>query len=885
MLPEHNLWTVFSETVARFGEKTAVEILRTDRVDALTYRQLHDLASAWCAWLVANGISPGDRVAVLAHNDPQWCAAYLGVLKLGAVVVPLDTNYSGAQVATIVRDSGASLLIVSDKLKSDAADAGVPVVSLHQDPSGTNPNEVVPPVPPSATAVILYTSGTTADPKGVMLSHANLLAERDAAFAVVHVNDKDAILGVLPLFHSLAQLANLLLPFAVGARVVYLETLNSTDLIKALSERKITIFACVPQFFYLIHQRVMQQVQKSNVVVRLLFNALLAINFRARRIGLNLGRIFFRKVHDVMGREMRLLITGGSKFDPAIGRDLYSLGFTILQAYGLTETSAAATISTPDDAYIDTVGAPLPGVEIKLVDGEIAIKGPIVMQGYYNRAAATAEVIRDGWFYTGDLGSMDDRRRITITGRKKEMIVLASGKNIYPEEIEAHYRKSPFINEICVMGLADPGRPTSERLYGVVVPNLDLLREKKIVNAGDIIRFEMEGAAVGLPAHKRVLGYEIWFEPLPRTTTQKIKRHDVERRVREKQSKESAVVLSEEDQEWLNSEASPVIQAIAARAKAGSRMTPDANLELDLGLDSMERVELLTELEQRFHTKVPQKVAQRIFTVRQLVDAIGTSHGDTSSAADASQSWPVMLRDLPSADDPMLEGLLEDRPIAAPALFALGRLLRPLVARVRVRGVENLPRDGAYILSPNHQSYLDPFLMCSALPYRAFKRFFFVGAVEYFETPLTRWFARIANLVPVDPDSNLVPAMQAGAFGLTHGKVLVLFPEGERSIDGTVKKFKKGAPILAQHLQVPIVPVAINGVYEIWPRNRGINWSLVWPWSGHIVHIVIGEPMRFDADADYNVTASALRDRVEAMWQQIEISLASPSRESSRSPT
>jgi long-chain acyl-CoA synthetase len=184
-----------------------------------------------------------------------------------------------------------------------------------------------------------------------------------------------------------------------------------------------------------------------------------------------------------------------------------------------------------------------------------------------------------------------------------------------------------------------------------------------------------------------------------------------------------------------------------------------------------------------------------------------------------------------------------------------------------VSGVENLPADGAFILSPNHQSYLDPFMICTALPYGVFERFFFVGAVEYFETSLTRWLARRINLIPVDPDSNLIPAMKAGAFGLKHGKILVLFPEGERSIDGTVKKFKKGAPILSQHMHVPIVPVAIKGVYELWPRNRGINWSLVWPWSGHHVDIVIGKPMSFDENADYNATASQLRDRVDQMWQ------------------
>ena len=828
------------------------------------------MASSWAAWLSAQGLTPGDRCAILAHNDAHWCAAYLGILKLGAVVVPLDTNYSAAQVATIVADSGARRLLVSDKLREKAAAAGVPLTNVHDVPPdlGQEPTMVDPAVP----AVILYTSGTTSDPKGVVLSHGNLLAERDAAFAVVDVTDRDAILGVLPLFHSLAQLANLLLPFAVGARVVYLETLNSADLVRALDERKITIFACVPQFFYLIHQRVMQQVEKSGALTRAIFAVLLALNFRLRRMGINAGRLLFGRVHAIMGHDMRLFVTGGSKFDPVVGRDLYSLGFTILQAYGLTETSAAATINSPDEAHIDTVGRPLPGVQIKIVDGEIAIRGPIVMQGYHNRPDATAEVMKDGWFLTGDLGCMDADGRITITGRKKEMIVLSSGKNIYPEEIEAHYRQSPFIKEICVLGLAEPGRPTSERLYAVAVPDMDLLRERKIVNAGDMLRFEIEGLAVGLPAHKRVLGYEIWFEPLPRTTTQKIKRHEVERRVRERQAAAAdgpKASLSTDDQAWLaQPHAASVVAVIAARAKEGSRLSPDANLELDLGLDSMERVELLTELEQAFATRVPKDVAQTIFTVRQLVDAMALSDAAPAPIDRApAQSWSVILKDLPPATDPLLSGLLERRPIAAPLLFTLGRLARPLVARVDIRGLEHLPASGAYIISPNHQSYLDAFLLCSLLPFRVFAHLFFVGAVEYFETDFTKWFARTANLVPVDPDSNLVPAMKAGAFGLAHGKILVLFPEGERSMDGTVRKFKKGAPILAQHLGVPVVPVAIKGAFEIWPRNRGLNWSRIMPWSGHRVTITIGEPMRFDESADYNESTRQLHDSVDALWR------------------
>jgi long-chain acyl-CoA synthetase len=233
------------------------------------------------------------------------------------------------------------------------------------------------------------------------------------------------------------------------------------------------------------------------------------------------------------------------------------------------------------------------------------------------------------------------------------------------------------------------------------------------------------------------------------------------------------------------------------------------------------------------------------------------------------QSWAAILRDLPERTDPRLGWLLRSRPIAARLLFVLLRMARVLFVRVRVKGLANLPARGPYLITPNHQSYVDPFILCSVLPYRIFKDVFLVGAPEYFETPFTRWVARTANLVPVDPDSNLIPAMQAGAFGLTHGKVLLLFPEGERSIDGTVKKFKKGAPILAQHLRVPIVPVALKGIYELWPRNGKINWRLVAPWSGHRVTIAIGEPVEIASGTNYNDAALTLREQVNAMWQAL----------------
>jgi long-chain acyl-CoA synthetase len=260
---------------------------------------------------------------------------------------------------------------------------------------------------------------------------------------------------------------------------VFLESVSSADLVRALAERRLTIVTCVPQFFYLIHQRAMDEVSRGGMLRRTACRALLESSFRLRRLGVNVGRRLFQRVHAVMGGEMRLFITAGATFDPAVGRDLYALGFTVLQAYGLTETSGAATISRPDEAYIDTVGRALPGHELKTMapegaglDGEIAIRGPVVMQGYYRRPDATAAVMRDGWFLTGDLGRLDAAGRLTITGRRKEVIALASGKHIHPEEIEARYRQSAFVKEICILGLTDADDPTTARLHAVVVPDM-----------------------------------------------------------------------------------------------------------------------------------------------------------------------------------------------------------------------------------------------------------------------------------------------------------------------------------------------------------------------------------------------------------------------------
>ena len=917
MTAEHfnNFNERFAATAERFGNRIAIQFVQRDRVDSVAFEELNKQADTAAKFLASRGIETGQTCVILGDNEISWCAAYLGILRIGAIAVPLDTHYSPQQIATLLKDCGSTIVFTTEKYAAEVekalglAGSAAELVLLRGKREGLASLEELQGesllqlttrvVRRDSAAAILYTSGTTSDPKGVILTHGNLLAEAESVFEIVKIGENDSILGVMPLYHSLAQMANLLLPFAVGTRVIFLQEISATELLRALREYKPTVFCCVPQLFYLIHQRVLSKVAEASWLRRKIFQLLLNGNAALRKLaGVNLGTYFFSAVHEVFGGKMRYLVTGGARFDPSVGRDFYKMGFNLLEAYGLTETSGAATATTLGKGGRGTVGKPLPGVEVKILpngnlggdgvaDGEIAIRGPIVMQGYFNRPDATASTLKDGWFLTGDLGHIDDEGMIRITGRKKEVIVLSSGKNIYPEEIEAQYAKSAYIKELCVIGIAAPNEPSAERLHAVIVPDLEVLKARKVLNMKEVIRYDVENLSVELPAHKRILSYEIQMGPLPRTTTRKLKRHEIEkqRHSGERETARAAKIakpVSKDAAAWAaDPHVARALELLRELAHEKDAVHADANLELDLGLDSIERVEALIQMEQLFGTKIPQAVAESVYTVRQLVDAMRGQLKE-STAERPSNAWNKLLCDLPK-NETLLNDLLVPHRLFEFVSFALLKILNlklRWLLNLRVSGLENLPKDGAFLICPNHETYLDPFVLASTLPYWTYKKLVHVGASEYFATPLRRWAARLIHLAPVDPDTNLVKAMQAGAFGLRHGKVLVLFPDGERSIDGEIKKFKKGAAILSTHVQVPIVPVAFEGMFPVWPRNRAFNWRAFLPWNGTRVRIKFGPPILPPAlrqaesaqgvtEAHYTALTEEVRGAVAEMQRQL----------------
>src|SRR5580704_5501700 len=892
----------FQECAQRWPDHVALEIQRRDRVESYSYAELRQMAESVGRWFTERRLPPGFRVAIFADNHPRWVAAYLGIIASGGTAVPLDTAFHADQIAKLLKDSGSSLLFCDKKhlaiVKEAVGKSAIGTVLLDSENVtetsldsifAIGPGSFVPLSPAEdAIASLLYTSGTTADPKGVMLTHGNLLGEVEAVFGWADLGPDDAVLGVLPLFHVLSQMANLLLPLVKGVRVVYLETLNTTELLRALSERKISTFAVVPQFFYLIHERIFKEVAQRGKLAQSILRTLMAVTGFGRRFGVNLGKVFFNKIHRNFGGRIRYLITGGSRFDPQIALDFYALGIDVLQAYGLTETTGAAFATSPHNNVIGSVGPPLTGVEVKILDpqpqegvpspvGEILIRGAVVMKGYWNRPDATAEVVKDGWLYTGDLGYVDAGGNLSITGRKKDVIILSNGKNIYPEEVEAHYLKSPYFKEICVMGLeARPGDVT-DRLHAVVVPNFEVLRQRKITNAKEVIRFDIENLSAQLPSTKRIGSYEIWQEDLPRTTTRKLKRFEIAKRVKASQGKAGAEIgpekpLTEEDLAWLDqAEVQRALKIIREAARSQPQMiSPDSNLELDLGLDSMQRVELLVALEQELGGDLEESRLAEVYTVRDLVNMVRESAASGAGSSKPRPGWDRLLRE--QTTDPEVLALGRPRRISAAFWFLVSRLIHIAAAdrfHLRVTGLEKIPPRGPFILCSNHQSFIDPIILAGLLPWAVFRDAFAVGTSEIFGSGPMRTLARWLRVVVVDPDANLIPAMRAGAFGLGYGRVLVLYPEGERSIDGAPKTFKKGAAILSIHMQVPIVPVAIEGFYDVWPRGKPFQKFA--PLRIKIGDPIFPPPEKDASEAAYEKLIMEVKSRVVAMWEELHI--------------
>jgi len=809
------------------------------------YAELDRRARALAGGLAGQGVRAGDTVGLHAPNGISWIVARLGILFAGAVAVSLDTDLDAAALGAQLRASGARVLITTAGLEATVAEADLGDLSvwlLDAAPASPRalarleddaaPRTTLPHPDPDATASLFFTSGTTGPPKGVPLTHRNIVSTVDALASLDLVGPGDRVLLPLPLHHSYPFIVGLLIPLVLGATVVLPAGVSAPEIRQGLGEGRVRVVVGVPRLYTALAEGLRGRLRRGGAGERL-FYLLLVLSTAARaRFGLDLGRVLLRPLRRRLAPALETLASGGARLDPAAARTLEGLGWQVLSGYGLVETTSVATFNPPGRNRVGSAGLPAPGTRIALDrtvldeggdtgadDGEVLIRGPGVFPGYLDRPEANAAAFTaEGWFRSGDLGRVDADGYLWITGRVKEMIILPDGKNIAPEEIEAVYTRSPYIAEIAVL-------ERDGALVGLVVPEIEALRAAGGAPA-DLIRVALAELAPQLPAYKRLSDWAITRETLPRTHLGKYQRHKLPEILDRAQRGRGAAIAAGAGADPADAMllADPTVRAVRDWLQdrfPEASITPDSSPQLDLGIDSLRWVELGFEIQDRFGIALSETALARAYLVRDLLREVAAAANQPETAAGAGPS-PARRGD-PEALPPWLRRAPAwPRRAGTAALHGLVKLVARAVFGLRVTGQGHLPEHGPAILAPNHASDLDPLILAAALPGRLRHHVAWgADARRLFGNPAGRALARLANLFPVDeqaPGASLDAAVAA----LRAGRVLIWFPEEYRSPDGRLQAFKPGIGRILADTGAPVVPCTLAGTFRAMPR--GARW-------------------------------------------------------------
>lgn len=737
-----------------------------------------------------------DKVIIFMENRPELLYSFLGTWDKSGTCVCLDASLSGEELVYYINDSDSKYIYTSQgnlpkvqkALEISGKTLGIAVVD---DIAGKEfDGELVINAPaPENVALMLYTSGTTGNPKGVMLKFDNILINVEGLDKYNMFVQEDIVLALLPMHHIFPLLGSGVIPLAKGATIVFLKEMSSQAMVDAFQKYKVTMMIGVPRLWEMLHQKIMEKINASKVT-KGIFKLAEKIN------SISFSRKIFKKVHDNFGGNLRFFVSGGSKLDPKIARDFLTLGIKICEGYGMTETAPMISFTPLNEIMPGSAGKILPGIEVKIADdGEIIARGRNVMKGYYKRPEATAETIdKDGWIHTGDLGEIKNDY-LYVTGRKKEMIVLSNGKNINPIEIEQWIMgKTNLIQEIVVAEI-------DSVLTAVIYPNFQKISEEKITNIKETLKWGVIDSYNGkAPNYKKILDIRIVQEEMPKTKIGKIRRFMIPEMLKAKEN-DNIVIEEPKFEEYT------MLKEYLVKVKK-KPVTPFAHIELDLGMDSLDMVELLTYLESTFGIKASEELIIENSTVEKLAVYIKENRGENKVE---EVNWNEYLNkdidvELPKSN------------IVTKIGKAILWIVFKLYIRVKKEGTENITTDPV-IYAGNHQSFLDAFLFNHVVPTNVLNNVYYLAKVKHFSKGYMKTLGENSNVILVDINKNLGEVLQTLAMVLRSGKSVAIFPEGARTRDGKMLEFKKSFAILAKELNIPIVPFGIKGAFEAFPSN------------------------------------------------------------------
>lgn len=664
-LPFKSIPALFESAARAHPNRIYMQIKEDDRYSSYTYSRAYSMVKS-LAHSLSSYAKKGDHAAILSENMPEWCIAYLASSALGCVVVPLDTNLNEENLILFLEHSDSKIIFVSGqfaskinsikpklrKLKQIVSFDAASDKSIIEFNSLTNKAaefDLTRNADLDDTASLIYTSGTSGQPKGVMLTHSNLLHDVILGSRRFDLSQKDSFMLLLPLYHIFAFTTTFLTSTYFGASITFVRTLKREDILQTIKEAKITAVFAVPQLFESIYNGIMEKIEEQPAYTKMILDfSKFANQASISLFRKNIGRLFFGQIHEKIGNTIRLMVSGGAaiKRDVLIG--MYLLGFPITEGYGLTETSPVVAVNSLKDMKYGSVGKPLKGIEIRIGDpnengiGEILVKGPIVMKGYYKNEKLTKEAITGGWLHTMDLGMIDEGGFLYIKGRKDNVIVLHSGKNVYPEDVEHHYRKSSLIEEICVLGLKRENA-SHETVHAIVVPSLKEIRKRGLTNIEGAVKEEIDDYSRMLPSHKRIMSFDI-AEPnsLPKTSTLKFKKHEIRKNLHHGRIKafQSTAISDSKAMSFI-------VNTLKFHSKK-ENFDENSSLELDLHLDSMAIVEIVSKMEQKLGIKADYNSLE-LRTVGDVLGLAGSNPhkikaGDSGDSFDGSSVEGIPLR-------------------------------------------------------------------------------------------------------------------------------------------------------------------------------------------------------------------------------------------------
>ncbi len=837
VIPAHrDLLELFEASVHAWRHRVAFRMFSEEKEERFTYGEAHRYAARVGSALLAAGVKHGDRVLLVSENRPEWAISYFGILRAGATVVPVDPALSETEVVNISRRAEAKACLLSEQSSKDfpslvtalaSGERPTRILSLAEAMSGdpAYPDRIGPVRKTAAAddvASLIFTSGTTGSPKGVMLTHRNFAALVAKLAGAFDIGVGDGLVSVLPLHHTFEFSAGFLTPFSRGAEITYIDELTSDRLGEVFETGRVTAMVGVPALWQLLHRKITQEMASRPPVVEQALKALMASHGELRnRSSLNLGKLLFWPVHRKFGGRVKFLVSGGSALPDDVHKAFHALGFNITEGYGLTEAAPVLAVAEPTNKrQPGTVGKPLPGIEIRIDNpdnegiGEVLAKGPNIMAGYFGDREATEAVIRGGWLHTGDLGRLDAEGRLYLVGRKKDVIIDANGKNVYPDELEELYGVHTHIKELSIVGMADEGG--GEKVACLCVPDY---KERPREEVRRELEEHFRNVSADMPFYRRVKVLRFWDGELPRTSTRKVKRKLVVEELKRLERLASSGEKAREKvthpgtggvSDWLY----PLVAEVVNRPLAEVR--PEARLTGDLGFDSLMLTELSVALEQAGVPLPAVNDLTQVNTVEDLRKLIVASGRRPAMEARAKEISEDNKRS-------------EEMEIPVPQVVAnLGRQLLTFGQRVlyggmfdvKVTGKPFVPQNRNFLVIANHASHLDAGLIRTVLEEQGQKLVALAARDYFFDTPLKRaYFENFTDLIPMDRHGSLRESLRLAGEALRMGYNLLIFPEGTRSPTGELLEFKPTLGYLALTYEVDVLPLYLQGTFEALPKG------------------------------------------------------------------